>query len=121
MEGQLDVYRRRAVFNVEEMAVRLEGEDVVSTRKMVWDTMAQDPLFADPGRELSLEEERELVFQRVKRLVEYEFVPEDEFMETPVKLFAFHQAVTAYDFSVLAVRSLSEDVCGYTCHWIQYS
>lgn len=108
--NMLDVYRRRAVFNVEEMAVLCDGEDVVTTRKMVWDTMAQDPLFDDPGRELTLEQHRELTFKRVKRLSEYKFVSEDEFMESPMKEFAYQQALVAYDLSVLTVESLSAHV-----------
>lgn len=105
--NMLDVYRRRAVFNVEEMAVLLEGEDVVTTRKMVWDAMAQDPLFDDPGEELTLEQQRELAFKRVKRLSEHKFVSEDQFMESPVRELAYEQAVMAYDLSVLALESLS--------------
>ena len=108
--NMLDVYRRRAVFNVEKMAVLLEGKDVVTTRKKVWDMMAQDPLFDDPGKVLTLEQQRELAFKRVKRLSEYKFVSEDEFMVSPVRKLAYEQALMAYDFSVLEAESLSLDV-----------
>ena len=109
-KSMLDEYRRRAVFNVKEMAVVLEGEDVVTTRKAVWDTMARDPLFDDPGGELSLQEQRQLTFRRVKRLAEYDFVPEEEILATPVKLVGFQLALMAYDLSVLACKTLSTEV-----------
>ena len=117
-KSMLGEYRRRAVFNVQEMALLLEGEDVVATRKAVWDTIARDPLFEDPGVELSLQEQRQLAFRRVKRIVEYDFIPEEEFLAAPAKLIGFQQALMAYDLTVLAMRTLSSEVLGALVHAI---
>ena len=106
----LSRYRSRAVFAVDKMAVALEGEDLVATRKMIWDTMAQDPLFEDPAEELTMPQQRQLAFRRTKRLVEYDFVPEDEFLMSPAKLLGFQQALTAYDMSIMAISSLTFEV-----------
>lgn len=112
----LDVYRRRAVFDVAEMAVLLEGEDVVTTRSTVWNTLAEDPLFVVPDRELTLDESRELAFKWQKRIAEYDFllVREAASARNPTKSLGALQAVVMLDCNILRFAAVSQ-CCHYYC------
>ena len=100
----LEVYRRRAVFNVKEMAVVLEGEGVVTTRNMIWATMAADPLFTAPHtHQLTLEETRLLAFQWERRIQEYNFLSAEEIAGDPNKLLAGIQALAMFDTNSMRI------------------
>lgn len=99
----LDVYRRRSVFNVEEMAVALEGEDVVNARKIIWDTLGQDPLFVMPAEDLTLEEQRRLSFHWEKRIEEYNFLATEELAGRPTSMFGALQALTMLESNTMRI------------------
>ena len=99
----LDVYRRRAVFNVDEMAVSLEGEDVVTARKIIWDTLGRDSLFAIPIEQLSLEEQRRLSFQWEKRIEEYDFLAAEELAGRPTSIVGAMQALTMLESNTMRI------------------
>lgn len=63
-----------------------------------------------PTKELSLDEERELQYKRVKRLVEYKILTDDALMGNPNLLSALNSALALYDVSVLVVGSLNTGV-----------
>ena len=48
----------------------------------------------------SMEENRRLTFLRVKRLFEYDFLPEDELFQDPLKGKEFLEIIGMYDWSV---------------------
>lgn len=81
-----------------------------STHPQVWETLEKDPLFAHQNVDLTLDKQRELSFKRVKRLHEYDFVPEDEMMSNPAKFYALARAVQMYDVSVFTTYGLSTTV-----------
>lgn len=84
------------------------GEDIVRLQHRVWDTMRRDPLFRQPVAELELsrEEMRELTNRQMKRLIEYDFVTDDEIMANPYILLEYNNMIGAYDWSVAAKTSL---------------
>ena len=98
----LDVYRRRAVFDVAEMAVLLEGEDFVAMRKTMWDTLVEDPLFAIPDRELAMDEKRQLAFRWNRRFAEYDFLPMDVLVKNPTKSLGAQEALIMLDCNAIA-------------------
>lgn len=125
MASSLEVYRQRANFDVPKMQDILIGRDIVDFKnkvntltqqlsfylyKQVWATLERDPLFNPIPHNLTLDQEREITFKRVKRLIEYDFLPDDLTMENPVLISALNSALMAYDLGTLAVYSLNKDV-----------
>ena len=110
----LDVYRRRASFSVNAMRNLLYGEDSIRFKHRIWRTLASDPLFRSPANALTLDEKRQLTFQRVKRLVEYNFMPSEDLLENPARDLVFTMALFAYDPSLMATYRLHLPVsrCG---------
>ena len=108
----LDVYRRKASFSVEELRNLLDGEELVEFRERIWATMARDPLFAPPQEELSLDQQRRLNFARVKRVIEYDFLPADELMQSPMKSSALTLSLWAFDSGLMTLYGLSRGVSG---------
>ena len=98
----LAVYRQSASFSVDAMRNLLYGEDCNRFKHCIWRTLASDPLFRSPATELTLDEKRKLTFQRVKRLVEYNFVPSEKLLENPARDQVFTMALFAYDPSLMA-------------------
>ena len=76
----------------------------------MWDTLERDPLFAHQDADLTLDQQRELTYRRVKRLYEYDFLPDSEIMESPTKLSTFLRVVQMYDMSLYAAYALSRVV-----------
>ena len=114
----LDVYRRKASFSVEDFRNLLDGEELVEFREHIWATMARDPLFASPPEELSLDQKRQLTFARMKRLFEYDFLPEDEFLESPMKFMMFCFAMWAIDGSLLPMYLVNNQVIFLNDGWL---
>ncbi len=81
---------------------------MIAFQDKVWNTMKKDPLFRQPLLELELtrEEMRELAFRQVKRLIEYQFLTNEEMMANPVLIGEFANLVGAYDWSVGAKYAL---------------
>lgn len=76
----------------------------------MWETLEMDPLFAHQDVDLTLDQQRELTYKRVKRLHEYNFVPEAEMMSNPAKFSTLQRAVQMYDVSVFTTYGLSTTV-----------
>ena len=95
-------YRHSASFNVEAMRSLLYGEDSIRFKHHIWRTLASDPLFRPPATALTLDQKRQLTFQRVKRLVEYNFMPTEELFEHPMRDMVLTTALFAYDPALMA-------------------
>ena len=76
----------------------------------IWDTLERDPLFARQDADLTLDQQRELTYRRVKRLYEYDFLPHSEIMENPTKFRTLLRVIQMYDMSLHAAYSLSRVV-----------
>lgn len=84
------------------------GEDVVHLQDRVWNTLAQDPLFRQPFSELELSREdmRALTFRQMKRLIEYDFLPDNEMIRNPSLMLEYNNILGAYDWSLAAKYGL---------------
>ncbi|XP_066135047.1 peroxisomal acyl-coenzyme A oxidase 3 isoform X2 [Saccopteryx bilineata] len=99
--GPLDVYRARASFNWKELALFLEGEDMLRFKKTIFSALESDPLFACPaGRHLPMEKYREVNFLRCRRLFEYDFLRMDDVLQNPLKVLALVSCLGMYDWSL---------------------
>ena len=75
--GPLDAYRSRASFDWKKMKLAMEDEDIIRVKQEIFDAMAADPLFErTPWDEPTRDEERKRTLQRMKRIVEHNFVSE---------------------------------------------
>ena len=100
-EGPLSQYRRRATFDWRQMKVLLDGEDVVKFKAQVWAVLEKDQLFnRPPWEELSRDEFRKLTFLRMRRLIEYDFLNEDDFIMNPNLAPAVSQCIGQVDWSL---------------------
>ncbi|XP_053716978.1 peroxisomal acyl-coenzyme A oxidase 3 isoform X1 [Synchiropus splendidus] len=109
--GPLDVYRKKASFNWKEMAVFLDGEEILEFKNHVYNTLANDPLFSrTPGEDVSFEKIRELTFLRMKRLFCYNFIPKGEI--NPAKYSTLNNVLAMYDPSLSAKFFLSVGMFG---------
>ena len=76
----------------------------------VWSTMEKDPLFSRGFGTPSLEEQRKLSFQRVRRIHEYDFLPDEELFRNPVKHQVLTNCLGSYDWTIAAKIMLSSEV-----------
>ena len=106
----LQEWREKATFDVDALGNLVFSEEIVQFRKQVWDTLAKDPLFSDPNKELTLHEKRELSFMRLKRLIEYEFLTDEDILACPIKPSAFLAAILPLDTSAIISWQLSNEV-----------
>ncbi|XP_069488128.1 peroxisomal acyl-coenzyme A oxidase 3 [Ambystoma mexicanum] len=110
-KGPLSVYRDKASFNWKELAVFVDGEDIINFKKRIFSAFESDPLFArHSGEDLPLERLRELTFLRCKRLFEYDFLPMDEIMEQPLKIMVLVNCLGMYDWSLCVKYYLNTKV-----------
>ncbi|NWS52673.1 ACOX3 oxidase, partial [Chunga burmeisteri] len=99
-KGPLCKYRKKASFNWKEMAVLLDGEDIIQLKNKIFSALESDPLFAHhPGEDLCREKYQELTFLRCKRLFEYDFLTQQEIIENPLKILNMIICVGMYDWS----------------------
>ncbi|XP_036982752.2 peroxisomal acyl-coenzyme A oxidase 3 isoform X2 [Artibeus jamaicensis] len=109
--GPLQAYRARASFNWKELALFLEGEDILRLKKTIFSTLENDPLFAHPrGHDLSLEQYRELTFRRHKRLFEHNFLHPSDLQQNPLKSLVLVNCLGMYDWSLASKVILSTSV-----------
>ena len=106
----LDTYRKKASFDADRMKSLLYGEDVIQYKQSVWSTLIKDPLFSSSTAELSVDQKRELTFKRLKRLVEYDFLPDNELFEHPERAIALTGALVVFDPSLLVSHRLHYQV-----------
>lgn len=109
-EGPLSEYRRRASFDWRSMKVLLDGEDVVSFKAKVWQVLERDPLFnRQPWEELTRDQFRKLTFQRISRLIEYDFLNEEDFIMNPNLAPAVSQCIGQIDWSLAMKKFMSHE------------
>uniref|UniRef100_A0A8C3UIK3 Acyl-coenzyme A oxidase n=1 Tax=Catharus ustulatus TaxID=91951 RepID=A0A8C3UIK3_CATUS len=100
-KGPLSTYRKKASFNWKEMAVFIDGEDIIQLKNRIFSALENDPLFAHhPGEDLCREKYQELTFLRCKRLFEYEFLTQAEAMKNPLRFFYMVLFIGMYDWSL---------------------
>ena len=100
---RLEEHRQRASFDIEDLKAVLDEEDGVELKQYIWDKLKQDPIFHEPREELTIDQEQELTFRRVKRLAEYDI----EYFVTPAKQAAFLSALSAYDCSLPVLHGVN--------------
>lgn len=106
----LDVYRRRATFDWRRMKILLDGEDVVRFKAQLWSILEKDPLFnRKPWEELTRQEYRKLTFERMKKLIEYDFVNEEDFIMNPMLAPAVSQCIGQLDWSLAMKKFMSHE------------
>lgn len=105
--GPLDAYRKCATFNWKMMRYFLDGEDVLHFKNKVWTALENDPLFSRGFETISLEEQRKLSFQRVRRIFEYDFLTEEELFANPAKHQVLTNCLGSYDWTIAAKMSLN--------------
>uniref|UniRef100_A0A8D2NLP6 Acyl-coenzyme A oxidase n=1 Tax=Zosterops lateralis melanops TaxID=1220523 RepID=A0A8D2NLP6_ZOSLA len=99
-EGPLSRYRKKASFNWKEMAVFIDGEDIIQLKNRIFSALENDPLFAhQPGEDLCREKYQELTFLRCKRFFEYGFLNPQEMMENPLRCYNMVLCLGMYDWS----------------------
>ncbi|KAM6313643.1 peroxisomal acyl-coenzyme A oxidase 3 [Aegotheles albertisi] len=100
-KGPLCRYRQKASFNWKEMAVLVDGEDTIHLKNRIFSALESDPLFArHPGEDLCRERYQELTFLRCKRVLEYEFVTQEELIENPLRIRNMVVCMGMYDWSL---------------------
>ena len=111
----LDSYRKKATFDIDALRILLDGEEAIKFKNQVWDTLAKDPLFAPPSRELTVEEHQALTFRRVKRLIEYAL----PFTNSPATQLSFLQALASLDNSLPLLYGLNSGVRKVVWAWLR--
>ena len=106
--GPLDIYRNRASFNWKKMKLLMEGEDAIRFKQKIWSMMENDPIFHhNPWDETTRDEERRLTFVRMKKLIEYNLLTEEEFISNPMLATVAGQAVAQYSQALGGKKFLS--------------
>ena len=108
--GPLDKFRKQATFDWKQMKMLLEGEDVIRFKAKIWSTFESDPLFArTPWEEVSRDEDRKRTYLRLRKLAEFNFVDEDDYVMNPYLVPAFVASIGQYDWSLCLKRELSTE------------
>lgn len=109
-EGPLTEHRRTATFDWRKMKILLDGEDVVRYKAQVWAILERDPLFnRPPWEELTRDEFRKLTFLRMRKLIEFDFLNEDEFILNPNLAPAVSQCIGQIDWSLAMKKFMSHE------------
>nr|XP_044623834.1 peroxisomal acyl-coenzyme A oxidase 3 isoform X2 [Equus asinus] len=101
--GPLQAYRARASFSWKELALFLEGEDMLRLKKTIFSALEDDPLFARPGGgDLPMEKYRELNFLRCRWVFEHDLLRVEDMLQSPLKVRALVNCLGMYDWSLAA-------------------
>lgn len=101
--GPLQAYRARASFSWKELALFLEGEDMLRLKKTIFSALEDDPLFARPGGgDLPMEKYRELNFLRCRWVFEHDLLRLEDMLQSPLKVQALVNCLGMYDWSLAA-------------------
>nr|XP_060511488.1 peroxisomal acyl-coenzyme A oxidase 3 isoform X3 [Panthera onca] len=99
--GPLQAYRARASFCWKELALFLEGEDMLRLKKSIFSALEDDPLFArSRGHEVSLEKHRELTFLRCKRVLGRALLRVEDMVRNPLSVLTLITCLGTYDWSL---------------------
>lgn len=104
--GPLDQYRNKASFNWKKMKTYLDAPDLIAFMNRMYSFLETDPVFQHADGDLTLEEERQITFRRVKRLLESKLINEDEFLFDHKKALIWTSSLGGYDWSLAARESL---------------
>lgn len=108
--GPLDKYRSKASFDWRRMKLLLEGERVIKFKHHIWSTMEKDVDFQrNPWDEPSRQEERLITFKRLKKIVQFNFLTEDDMLHEPLLMPAFVQSLIQFDTSLCGKKIMSMD------------
>lgn len=99
----LEEYRKKGSFDTQALRVALDEEDGVELKQYIWNLLAEDAVFHQPIGEMTIDQQQELTFKRVKRLAEYNI----EYFVTPAKQAAFLSALSAYDCSLPVLHGVN--------------
>ena len=103
-EMSLEEHRRKATFDIEALRVLIDEEDGVELKQYIWELLDKDPIFHQPaGGNLTIDQDQELTFKRVKRLAEYDI----EYFVSPAKQAAFLSALSAFDCSLPVLHGVN--------------
>ena len=110
--GPLDSYRKRASFDWFQMKVFIDGgEDVVRFKHNVCKTMEKDSLFNRANdNKYSFDERRRLTMKRCKRVLEYNFLTDNEVMAKPLLVQVFNDLLGTLDWSISTKYLLNRSV-----------
>ncbi len=106
----LDEWRKKSTFDVTLFKNFLYTEEVVEFKNQIWGTLAKDPLFSFPEKELTLDETRELAFKRLKRMMEYRFITDDMIVQCPLKIPALTSSLIPFDTGMIISWQLNSEV-----------
>lgn len=99
--GPLDNYRRRASFDWRKMRLLRDGEEILRFKHKVSKTLESDSVFfRHPSEELSRDEHRRLTLVRMKKLIKFELLDEDEFYANPTLTQVLYNVIGQYDWSL---------------------
>ncbi|KAB7498584.1 Peroxisomal acyl-coenzyme A oxidase 3 [Armadillidium nasatum] len=104
--GPLDVYRKQASFNWKKMKLFLESPEDIEIANEAFKYMEEEPIFQHPDRDLTLEEERHLTFQRMKKVYNSDILYPDDLFMNRNKHRVLNNVISLYDWSLLARKSL---------------
>ncbi|KAG8508668.1 Peroxisomal acyl-coenzyme A oxidase 3, partial [Galemys pyrenaicus] len=99
-QGPLQAYRARASFSWRELALFLDGGDLLRFKQTIFAALENDPLFAHPPGDLPLEKYRELTFLRCRRLLELNLLRLEDVTSSPLKVLALVGCLDMYDLSL---------------------
>lgn len=109
-EGPLTEWRRKANFDWRRMKILLDTEEVCVFKAKVWAILEKDPLFnRKPWEEFTRDEYRKLTFLRIRQLIEYDFVNEEEFLMNPSLAPAVSQCIGQIDWSLAMKKFMSHE------------
>ncbi|BFZ05394.1 hypothetical protein BsWGS_08433 [Bradybaena similaris] len=112
--GPLDVYRTQASFDWKQMALFLDGEDILRFKHKIYRTLENDPLFARGFNTPSLEEQRENTFRRAWRVRGYDFLSDEELYENPLKYKVCLESLGMYDWTISSKFLLNSEMFAST-------
>ena len=108
-------YRARSRLEIDSVRKIIFGKHVFQAMDRIWRTLSNDSLLRHPRRELSLDEQRKLSFSLVKRLIEYDFISDEEILSTPGAGAGYILAFNPYDSSPFATINLHKNVRNIFC------
>ncbi|KAF6032169.1 ACOX3 [Bugula neritina] len=88
------------------------GYDALEFQHRVWSAMEKDAVFSKSYGYETIEETRANTFRRLKRLYEYDFLPEEDVMANPLNYNSYINALGMYDWSLMAKYQLSHQYHG---------
>ena len=92
-KGPLDLYRSKATFDWRSFRIKFHTEETLRLKMTIWKHLESDPIF-ERRQETDLHSIRELTLQKVKRLIELNFVD----FHQPQGSMAWVGAVGMYDW-----------------------